>query len=304
LAGEEAARQRRAWIISLALHGILFLPLLLLAPLWAPKLGEQAAAEIGEPAEIRQRVLLPPRDLLRQIVPAPPKSMPKPLQARVPPPDRGKDRISVGPPSDQRARELLLRREDDLTKAGTSGGSHKGTPAVEPPSSVNADSSKKVEVAEARRDALTWPMQGQRKERRSLRSALADWSERMAHEGGSGVGEGTGGAGRQMGPLFFDPQGADFTLWINHFKNEVYRGWIVPQSVLMGLQGRVELEFSVDRAGKLVALQLLASAGTPALDRAAANALVGSRLLPLPADYAPAQITMRVVFFYNRGPGG
>ena len=40
------------------------------------------------------------------------------------------------------------------------------------------------------------------------------------------------GTGQQMGPLFFDPEGADFTVWINHFKNEVYRNWLVPQAVL------------------------------------------------------------------------
>ena len=42
------------------------------------------------------------------------------------------------------------------------------------------------------------------------------------------------GRRQQMGPLFFDPEGADFTGWINHFKNEVYRNWIVPQAVLLG----------------------------------------------------------------------
>jgi TonB family protein len=105
-----------------------------------------------------------------------------------------------------------------------------------------------------------------------------------------------------MGPLFFDPAGADFTAWINHFKNEVYRNWVVPQSVLMGLHGRVDLEFTVARDGSIAGLRLVRSAGTGALDRAAQNALLGSHLLSLPRDYAPATATMLVTFFYNEGP--
>ena len=107
-----------------------------------------------------------------------------------------------------------------------------------------------------------------------------------------------------MGPLFFDPEGADFTVWINHFKNEVYRNWIVPQAALLGFRGHVDLEFSVERDGTLTDLKMLKSSGTPALDRAAANALMGSRLLPLPRDFGPPRVTMQVTFFYNQGPQG
>jgi TonB family protein len=102
-----------------------------------------------------------------------------------------------------------------------------------------------------------------------------------------------------MGPLFFDPEGADFTLWINHFKNEVYRNWIVPQSALLGFKGEVDLVFVVARDGTLADLELSRSSGTAALDRSARNALLGSRLLPLPADYGPREITMQVRFIYG-----
>jgi TonB family protein len=102
-----------------------------------------------------------------------------------------------------------------------------------------------------------------------------------------------------MGPLFFDPEGADFTLWISHFKNEVYRNWIVPQSALLGFKGEVDLVFVVARDGTLADLELARSSGTAALDRSARNALQGSRLLPLPAEYGPNEITMRVRFIYG-----
>jgi protein TonB len=104
--------------------------------------------------------------------------------------------------------------------------------------------------------------------------------------------------------LFFDPQGADFTLWVNHFKNEVYRNWIVPQPALMGFRGHVDFEFTVERDGSLSSLRMVKSSGTPALDRAAHNALQNSRFLALPSDYGPPQIQMQVSFFYNEGPQG
>jgi TonB family protein len=106
-----------------------------------------------------------------------------------------------------------------------------------------------------------------------------------------------------VGPLFFDPQGADFTAWVNHFKNEVYRNWIVPQSALLGLKGgRVDIEFRVARDGRLVGLRLVGSSGTGALDRSARNALMGSRLLPLPSAFGPDEVAMSISFFYNERP--
>jgi TonB family protein len=112
-----------------------------------------------------------------------------------------------------------------------------------------------------------------------------------------GVVSGTGG---QMGPLFFDPQGADFTEWIQRFKNEVYRNWIVPPAAIMGWSGgEVQFRFVVDRSGAVRDATVVSSSGIAAYDRAARNALLSSRLLPLPADYAPATLTIDVVFGYG-----
>ena len=78
--------------------------------------------------------------------------------------------------------------------------------------------------------------------------------ERRLHDGGPrGLPTGTG---QQMGALFFDPEGADFTAWINHFKNEVYRNWIVPQPALMGFRGHVDIEFMVERDGTISSLRI------------------------------------------------
>jgi periplasmic protein TonB len=107
-----------------------------------------------------------------------------------------------------------------------------------------------------------------------------------------------------MGPLFFDPLGADFTSWINRFKNEVYRNWIVPQVAMIGWRGEVEFDFTVGRDGSMTNLTMLRSSGTPSLDRAARNALMGAILMELPADYGPPSVTMRVTFYYGTPPQG
>jgi protein TonB len=112
------------------------------------------------------------------------------------------------------------------------------------------------------------------------------------------------GTGHNQAGLYFDPQGADFTLWINTFKNEVYRNWIVPQAALFGFRGHVDFEFTVERNGSMSALRMLKSSGTSSLDRAAQNALSSSRFMPLPDDYGPPRVTMQVTFFYNEAPQG
>ena len=98
-------------------------------------------------------------------------------------------------------------------------------------------------------------------------------------------------------PLFF-------TAWLNQFKNEVYQNWIVPQPAMLGFRGHVDIEFTVERDGSMNNVKILKSSGTAALDRAAQNALLGSRLLPLPSDYAPPRVTMQATFYYNEGPSG
>jgi protein TonB len=204
-----------------------------------------------------------------------------------------KDRISVGPPSTERAKVLELRREDDLTKAPL------GKPDAVP-SAPPAPAPEVVAVSPPPAAGIG-PEVGRSDRRPSLAESLRNLDQRLGDPGPRGIESGTG---RQMGPLFFDDQGADFTSWINHFKNEIYRNWIVPQAALLGFRGHVDLEFTAERDGSLSNVRMLKSSGTPALDRAAANALLGSRLLPLPRDFGPPRVTIQVTFFYNQGPQG
>jgi protein TonB len=112
------------------------------------------------------------------------------------------------------------------------------------------------------------------------------------------------GTGHRNYGLNFDPRGADFTVWVNHFKNELYRNWIVPQAVMLGFKGHVDFEFTVERDGSVSSLRVLKSSGTASLDRAAQNALTSGRFMPLPDDYGPPRVTIQVTFSYNEGPLG
>jgi TonB family protein len=206
----------------------------------------------------------------------------------------------VGAPSELRQERLLLERDRDLSSAPAAPG--RPGPLASP-----------TPAAEARTDAATGAAQGAatppaagrgegplvapRTGERSITSSLRNLEQRLGQMGGAGL---SGAAGQQMGPLFFDPEGADFTAWINHFKNEVYRNWIVPQAALFGaVRGHVDFSFTVERDGTIAEVRLLKTSGTPALDRAAANALFGARLLALPSDFGPARVTMQISFFYG-----
>ena len=256
--------------------------------------GPKPAVPAASPLPVRERIFLPSKEILRQLAPPPAQpNRPAPVPTPAPAQPRTKDRISVGPPSTERAKVLELRRDDDLTQ----------TPKGKPDAVPSAPAPPAPEIAAVSPPPVAGAGPGVRpsESQPSLAESLRNLEQRLGDVGPRGIESGTG---QQMGPLFFDPQGADFTSWINQFKNEVYRNWIVPQAALLGFRGHVDLEFTVESDGSLTNLRMLKSSGTPALDRAAANSLLGSRLLPLPRDFGPPRVTMQVTFFYNQGPQG
>lgn len=116
-------------------------------------------------------------------------------------------------------------------------------------------------------------------------------------------GSGAGSApSAQLGPLFFDPQGADFTHWIMRFQDQVYRHWRPPSGVRRGNRGHVVLEFIVARDGNLQRLRLVKSAGAKEFRKPAQDALEASSFLPLPDDYPLREVVMQIGFYYNEGP--
>jgi protein TonB len=313
--------QRQGFLVSAIAHVVLLSML-------AARLDKPAAPKPDTSLqEARaERVFLPPRAMLRQLLPqmrhAQPAARapqpPSPQPPPTPPPSDLKNRISVGAPSTERKEVLELRREDDLTRPP------KGTPNAIPSSAPRLPVAS-PDPGRAEAKAVPDPGHGSnslvlpRSEGSIARGAEGplpgpkghpltaslervedNIQHRLGDEGLRGTASGVGN--RDLGALQFDPEGADFTSWLNAFKNELYRNWLPPQAFLFGAaHGEVEFEFTVERDGHLSSLRLLKSSGTAALDRAAENALRGSRFLTLPADYAPPHVVMQLLFTYSIG---
>ena len=290
--------QRQGFLVSAIVH-LAILMTLASRPQGASRI-EPPAPESPPPP--RATLLMPDRELLRQYL-KPQPAVPRPVPVPTPPPSpERKDRMSIGAPSDVRQKQLILRRDEDLVAPK---GKPDAAPSVKPPEPQVPPSASEEGTRTARSSEPVIggqaPPVAPGRETPSIAGSLRNLERQMQASGPRGL---PTGAGQQMGPLFFDPEGADFTNWLNHFKNEVYRNWIVPQPALMGFRGHVDIEFVVERDGRISSLRILKSTGTPALDRAAQNALLGSRLQPLPADYGPSRITMQGGFYYNERAQG
>jgi TonB family protein len=313
--------QRQGFLVSAVIH----LTLLMILVSADPEIFEPRELDPSE-LERREVVFLPPPEVLRQLAP-PPAAVPRPAPAPTPPPPSPaedptkKDRISVGPPTElRRTGPMILRRDDDLTKV------RKGEPALPPtgapvaparPTPAPETARAETETPETPgREGLRLPPglmgpprpqgdEGSRLRQGTLGSAVdeavADATRRLSRDARLGLPTGTG---QSIEGLRFDPRGADFTLWINDFKNQVYRNWIVPQPALLGYRGHVDFEFTVERDGSMSAIRMLKSSGTSSFDRAARNSLTASRFMALPDDYGPPRVTMQVTFYYNEGPQG
>jgi TonB family protein len=256
-----------------------------------------------EPAAVKSKnaVFLPPPAQVRKLLGLPPRPAPTP-PPREP---EARDRISIGAPSEVRRREMEFHRDDDITKfaKGTAQGSN-APPAMEapptPPPPTNMVRDAGASIGEGGRLVPNPVRAGAVPPPGPIHAALQRFETKTVSPGALGVASGTGG---QMGPLDFDDQGADFTLWVQRFINEVYRNWILPPSAVMGLIGEVPIEFVVSRDGTVLEARILQSSGVPAYDRAARNAILASRFFPLPKDYRPETVTMRATFIYNRREG-
>jgi len=313
------SNQRQGFLVSAVIH----LTLLMMALTMEPRTKDPSELSPSE-LESRQVVFMPPPAVMRQLAPAPPPAaVPRPAATPTPPPTdpTKKDRISIGPPTEVRRKDpMILRREDDLTKVAK--GDPTATPqAVTPTPEAPAPTPEPAQRAEAPeiagREGLRLPQglmgppapsEGEDGSRArpgaltsSVRSAVDDVTRRLGQQSPFGIPTGTG---KSIEGLRFDPRGADFTMWINHFKNEVYRNWIVPQAALFGFSGHVDFEFTIERDGRMSSLRMLKSSGTVSLDRAARNALTGGRMMALPDDYGPPSVTMQVTFYYNEAPQG
>ena len=275
--------------VSAVLHALILAMVVEIAIVHAPEAPRPALSRTPR----ADAVFLPPPAAVRKMLGL------RPLPARTPAPPKEKDRISIGAPAPMRSPDVLhLNRDDDLTKSakGLPTASQAPRPPMPEPAPAAAPArSAGARLAEGGHLAPTPVTAG--RPGPILASLQRLEASGIGDPGPLGVVSGTGG---QMGPLFFDPQGADFTVWAQRFKNEVYRNWIVPPAAIMGWSGgEVQFQFVVDRSGAVSDVTAVTSTGIAAYDRSARNALLSSRLLPLPADYAPDTLTINVIFGYG-----
>lgn len=162
-----------------------------------------------------------------------------------------RDRISIGAPSTVRAKGPLLLRRKTTSRPPPTGG--RTVPQRWP-----------YPRRETRRPGiprLLQPARGWRPRRPGRVPAKPARAAPNAHRlpprcGGSSDGSRRprrwvcppAPAGRRA-PSTSTRKGPTSRHWINHFKGEVYRNWIVPQPALLGLQGQVDIAFTVERDG-------------------------------------------------------
>jgi TonB family protein len=119
--------------------------------------------------------------------------------------------------------------------------------------------------------------------------------------GGPGRSQGSFGNGYQ---LLTDPQGVDFSDYMHRMLETVRRNWyaVMPESAMLGEQGRVMLRFKINADGSVPnddPLREMGSGKEP-LDRAAISSIRSSNPFePLPPAFHGPFIEIRIVFLYN-----
>jgi TonB family protein len=122
--------------------------------------------------------------------------------------------------------------------------------------------------------------------------------------GGGVIADDTGNGPAQLRDyqLLSDPQGVDFKPYLVQVLAAVRRNWmaVIPESGRMGRRGLVQVQFSIDRSGRVPKLVIATPSGTEAFDRAAVAGVSASNPFPpLPAAFKGDQIRLQLSFAYN-----
>jgi TonB family protein len=96
--------------------------------------------------------------------------------------------------------------------------------------------------------------------------------------------------------------GVDFKPYLLQVLAIVRRNWtaVMPESVRMGLRGKVALQLAIVRSGDVAHLVYADRSGSRALDEAAVAGVSASNPLPpLPAEFKGERIVVQFNFVYN-----
>lgn len=131
---------------------------------------------------------------------------------------------------------------------------------------------------------------------------------RSGHQGQVYGGEampGTGGASTgDQAQILSDPQGVDFTSYIQRLLATLRRNWeaVMPESVFLGDRGVVYTTFQINPDGSVPSPDpiLERTSGKEPLDNAAMSAIHASNPFePLPSAFHGPYLRLRIIFLYN-----
>jgi TonB family protein len=108
-----------------------------------------------------------------------------------------------------------------------------------------------------------------------------------------------GGATDPGAAIQFDRKGVDFDAWLRRFVRHVRSFCFVPLAA-MNLLGRVVLQFTIHKDGRISELRVAQPSDIDAFTRAAHNAIMQSNpTVPLPREYPDEAMPIVVTFYYN-----
>ncbi len=123
------------------------------------------------------------------------------------------------------------------------------------------------------------------------------------------IGGGGGQSGRAYGgmAMLTPDQGVDFSVYLARVQQSVERNWqaVMPESVMLGEKGWVELQFRIMRDGSVPPGYpiLVRSSSKEPLDRAAISSIRASNPFePLPSAFTGPYIELRAIYLYNLPP--
>jgi TonB family protein len=102
-----------------------------------------------------------------------------------------------------------------------------------------------------------------------------------------------------------NPQGVDFGPYLNVVIRRIRTNWfgLMPAAAIQGEKGRVDTVVTITRDGTVTDLQLVATSGNPALDKASTTSIqASSPFAGLPADFKEDRLRLRLAFLYNLPP--
>jgi TonB family protein len=151
-------------------------------------------------------------------------------------------------------------------------------------------------------------------------NSVAELGRELGRNRGAGgvivgdLGEGVGGLGEGLNQppspgkpassleLLSDPAGVDFRPYLVGILSSIRRNWfaVMPQSVKLGQQGKVVIQFAISRDGSVPKLVIASPSGALALDRAAvAGVSASTPFPPLPTGFRGLNVRLQLVFTYN-----